>query len=277
MKEKPKTTRYHRIKDSILDAFPTTGKQRSPLRYPGGKTRAVPAILALIPASENLFLSPFVGGGSVEIAICESGRSVQAHDVFQPLVNFWTSILQDAESLANRIQQYHPLGDERFYDLQKTSFTDPLEDAAAFFVLNRSSFSGSTLSGGVSPGQPRFNQAAIERVRRFECPNLSVGFCDFKDSIPNANDRFLYLDPPYLIKSELYGKRGDTHRGFDHEALAKLLTGRGRWVLSYNNCQEINELYRDYRIIEPQWTYGMGNQRESREVLILSNDLPDLS
>ena len=93
------------------------------------------------------------------------------------------------------------------------------------------------------------------------------------DSIPKHTDSFLYLDPPYWIKNNLYGKNGNTHKDFDHIGLFKLLSSRRNWILSYNNCLEILELYKDYKILFPVWKFGMSNDKNSREVLILSRDI----
>lgn len=251
------------------DRFP-----RSPLRYPGGKTRAVKSICARIPENETRLCSPFLGGGSVELA-CTTRMKVYGADIFEPLVAFWRILLADPERLAKRIESYHRLTRTRFYNLQKryTHLTDEVERAAAFFVLNRSSFSGTTLSGGMSPGHPRFNPSAIERIRSFRVNNLEVECADFRDVIPKHDDAFLYLDPPYMNDQALYGVKGDTHKGFDHRALAELLQRRDRWIMSYNDCHEIRELYRNNRIVSLEWIYGMSKNKESNEVLVLSRDL----
>jgi DNA adenine methylase len=96
---------------------------------------------------------------------------------------------------------------------------------------------------------------------------------DFKKSIPRHKNTLLYLDPPYLIQSKLYGKKGDLHKNFDHYTLAKMLKKRNNWILSYNNSKEIHEMYSDYTILYPDWKYGMSQNKRSREVLILSHDL----
>ena len=69
--------------------------------------------------------------------------------------------------------------------------------------------------------------------------------------------------------NNLYGKNGDTHSGFDHEGLFNLLNKRKGWLLSYNNTPEIREMYKDYKIIEAEWAYGMNKSKESSEILIL--------
>lgn len=246
---------------------------KSPLRYPGGKARAVEILLSLIPAGTTELVSPFFGGGSVEIAAASLGVRVQGYDVFAPLVDFWQALLADAPRLAERVRAYYPLAKERFYQLQKSAPEPGLENAAVFYVLNRCSFSGSTLSGGMSPGHPRFTPNAIAYLARFAAPNLRVDRGDFHDSIPRHPDALLYLDPPYRIDCPLYGKNGDAHKDFDHEDLCRLLTRRERWILSYNDCPEIRALYRGYPMFTPQWKYGMSADKQSRELLILSPDL----
>ena len=255
---------------NILDAK----LQKSPLRYPGGKSRAVSYILGLIPQNTKEMVCPFMGGGSIELACASLGIKVFAYDIFKPLVYFWKKAIKDPKQLAKEIKKYHPISKNQFYDLQKKIMISNKEDQAImFFVLNRSSFSGSTLSGGMSPDHPRFNLSSIERVLDFEIKNLTVNLMDFKQSLKKHPDILAYLDPPYLIKSTLYGHKGDTHRGFDHQGLFEILKHRKKWILSYNDSKEIRELYKDFKIIVPNWKYGMSADKASKEVIILSPDL----
>ena len=81
--------------------------------------------------------------------------------------------------------------------------------------------------------------------------------------------KFLYLDPPYANGERLYGDKGDMHEGFNHEELAELLKQRSGWLLTYNDCDSIRGLYEGYDIRTPEWTYGMSNDKKSREIIIL--------
>ena len=249
-----------------------TTTSRSPLRYPGGKSRAVPAIMRLIPDDTEILWSPFLGGGSVELACAARGIRVFGSDLFEPLVNFWNRLLDDADQLADIVEKYLPLPKHRFYELQKTyrQMYDPLERAAVFFVLNRASYSGATLAGGMSPGHPRFTESSIQRLRDFHVDGFEVEHCDYRQAIINAPDELMYLDPPYIIDSKLYGYKGDMHTDFDHEELARILRGKPRWILSYNDSEEIRRLYDGYKILTPQWVYGMARDKRSREVLIVN-------
>lgn len=259
--------------------LPTWGEReratiKSPLRYPGGKSRAVNCILDLLPPNLERLCSPFIGGGSVELALAARGVEVFAYDAFPPLVNFWRTLLEDAAGLADAVGRHYPMKKDAFYALQKrhSDITDPVESAAAFFALNRCSFSGTTLSGGMSPGHPRFTVACINKLKDFKSQNLHVARADFSESIPRHGDDFLYLDPPYCIASKLYGTRGDHHRDFDHEGLAKLLSRRDNWLLSYNDCETVRDLYDGRLFKTPTWTYGMNASKVSNEVLIMSRD-----
>jgi DNA adenine methylase len=252
---------------------------RSLLRYPGGKTRAVAIITKYFPPDITEMCSPFLGGGSIELHYACKGAKVYGYDIFKPLVEFWQCAISDASKLADCVHKHYPLTRDKFYELQQrqTRFKPKLERAAVFYVLNRSSFSGSTLSGGMSPLHPRFTQSSIDRLRQFYNPNLEVRQADFKESIAAHKNVFTYLDPPYLIGNTLYGTKGDTHRDFDHAGLAKILRKRDNWIMSYNDCKEIRALYADYTIIRPEWKYGMSTDKSSREVLIFSRGLtPDM-
>lgn len=261
------------FKQVVLQAVaPPKQSARSPLRYPGGKSKAVELIRAYIPQGTKKLAAPFLGGGSVELACAASGIKVYGADAFEPLVNFWEQAKAQPVLLAERVRCYHPLSKPKFYSLQKgfADLSDPFERAAVFFVLNRCSFSGTTLSGGMSPGHPRFNMNAIARLRDFRAKNLNVRCADYKDTIRRHRDKLLYLDPPYANGGRLYGERGDMHEGFDHEELAEELKQRDGWILSYNNSDVVRDLYREYDVLVPSWSYGMSGDKKSKEILIVN-------
>jgi DNA adenine methylase len=262
-------------KEGLMVAYkrPLTGK--SLLRYPGGKTRAIGTIIPYFPSDVSAVCSPFFGGGSVELYLAAKGIRIFGYDIFNPLVEFWQCATSSPEELSAQVGLYYPLTKKRFYELQEkqTGFQSKIERAAVYYVLNRSSFSGSTLSGGMSPGHPRFTGTSIQRLRDFYNPHVSVEESDFAVSIAHHPEMFTYLDPPYLTGRALYGKKGNTHRHFDHDALREVLMKRGNWILSYNDCPEIRRLYAGFRITIPEWKYGMSSNKISREILISSEDI----
>ena len=86
--------------------------------------------------------------------------------------------------------------------------------------------------------------------------------------------KVIYLDPPYMIKNNLYGNKGDMHKNFNHKKLAdivKELDSLGwRIVLSYNRSEKIEEWYSDFHIIPVDWKYGMNASKDSNEYLIVN-------
>ena len=275
---------------------------RTPLRYPGGKSRAVKHILPYIPEDCKELCAPFFGGGSVELAVADRGTTVYGYDVFEPVVWFWKALLETPEelaSLADSYRKYHPdfvlektktLPERKVKGLTKEDFnkfreflrkqeTFSLENAAMFYAINKSSFSGATFSGGYSKraAYARFTDGSINKVKDYKVSNLKVSHANFDNSIARHPTAFLYCDPPYLLakgKNKLYGDKGSTHQNFNHQLLSEILIKRDRWVLSYNDCPEIREMYKGYEIIDLSWSYGMNskekrNRDSSSEILII--------
>ncbi len=247
---------------------------KSPLRYPGGKTRGAKEIIKFFPQRLKKICSPFLGGGSIEVELANNGVQVYGYDIFEPVTDFWQVLLKDSKKLSELVRKYYPLTSSKFYSLQLEygKIRSKSERAAVFFVLNRASFSGATLSGGMSLGHPRFNEVAIKRLEDFKLKNLYVERADFRISLKKHKNDFLYLDPPYANGEKLYGNKGDTHENFDHEGLADIITKRDSWALSYNDHPKVRKLYHGFKAIPLKWAYGMNNTKKSNELLILSKD-----
>lgn len=243
------------------------------LRYPGGKTRAIKTLKNYIPKNTVEICSPFFGGGSFEIYLSQQGIKVFGYDNFKPLVSFWKSLLNDKIRLYKEVSKYHPLSKIEFYDLQKEihNLTDETKIGAAYYVLNRCSFSGTGLSGGMSPSHPRFTNRQVENIINFN-DYFNIEKLSFEKSI-KKHDCLIYADPPYLINQKLYGNKGNMHTDFNHELLANMLNCRGNFILSYNNCDEIKQMYQEHLFFYPEWSYGMNSDKKSKEILIVSKDL----
>jgi DNA adenine methylase len=252
---------------------------KSPLRYPGGKSRAAKIIKLYFPTEIKEMCSPFFGGGSIELSCAAEGIRVHGYDIFDPLVCFWKYLLEDRKALHAEVKKLHPMSPKQFIEYQAKNpvMPDSIQRAAMFYALNRGSFSGSTLSGGRSPDHPRFNDSNMETLLAADLPTLSVNKLDCLEALDRHPNIFVYLDPPYLLEQQqqnkLYGVNGSTHSGFDHKALFDKLKNRSNWIMSYNNSPEIMEIYKDFEILEPQWSYGMSKNKSANEALIFSKDI----
>ena len=141
-----------------------------------------------------------------------------------------------------------------------------------FFIINRCSFSGATLSGGFSleSSTKRFTTTSIERISKLNLNRFTITNMDFEEFLKN-NNSIIFLDPPYYLesKSNLYGNNGDLHEHFDHIKLHKCLSNKNNWIMTYNNCNYIKDLYKNYKIIETDWNYGMNKSKKSNEIVII--------
>ena len=258
----------------------------SPLRYPGGKTRACKIIENVILqhfdiTSFDTIISPFFGGGSFEFYMQNKyGVMLKVNDKFTPLYNFWKQVKINKAILCEELREIKAVSKEQFIAYRKTIMdlqANILQQATQYFVINRCSFSGSTLSGGFSEeaSRKRFTQSSINRIEALDLTNIEIyneDFYDFVNTYTPIDKALLFLDPPYYLesKSKLYGNNGDLHEGFNHNLLFELLTTKKNWVLTYNNCEYIRNLYKDYIILDVNWIYGMNTTKASSEIIIIS-------
>jgi DNA adenine methylase len=255
-----------------------THKNKSPLRYPGGKTRAIAILENYVKTyfpTKTVLLSPFFGGGSFELAMkCKC--KIYANDLFVPLYNFWKVVQSQSAALVAAIRAKMPVTKESFHNMRSTILEnkDPLDQAAAYFCINRSSFSGATLCGGFSAqaAAGRLTESSLQTLAACDTKDIEFSNLDciaFLEAHPQTNETLVYADPPYYISSYIYGKDGDMHTSFNHEAFAAAIQKRTDWIISYNDCEYIRNLYKDCWIVQESWSYGMNTSKKSSEIIIL--------
>lgn len=252
---------------------------KSPLRYPGGKTRAIAILDKYVQTyypDRNIVLSPFFGGGSFELYLKSSGYHIYANDLFYPLYTFWTYLQNNSEQLYTTLQHMFPFTKQMFQNARKNIFetSDPGQIAALYFAINRSSFNGSTCCGGYSSqaAEKRFNQSSLERMKECNVSNIifsNIDAISFLNQYPETSETLVFADPPYYIEHYIYGKDGDLHESFNHTLFASEIQKRQDWIICYNDCEYIRNLYKDCRIFKESWSYGMNKTKESSEIIIL--------
>ena len=125
---------------------------KTPLRYPGGKSRACTKMDPYFPDLRNYteFREPFLGGGSVAIHISKKypHLKITVNDLYEPLINFWVQLQTFGDELTEKIREYksnHPepvSAKELFLNSKKVindKSIDDLERAAAFYIVNKCS------------------------------------------------------------------------------------------------------------------------------------------
>lgn len=253
----------------------------SPIRYAGGKSLAVGHVVGLLPDNINRVISPFFGGGSIEIAISKYlGLEVIGYDIFDILCNYWKFQIEQPEFLYEKLKKLKP--DKKTFEkirlilnkVWKKKIQLDSETLAIYYVYNFNLSYGPGFMGWSSDIylNPEKYKRMIERIRDFAPQNLKVKCADFQQVIKKHSNDFLYCDPPYYIGEDskmfkgIYPMRNIPvhHKDFPHEALKDLLKNhKGGFILSYNNCPTIREYYKDFRQSFPSWQYTMG-QGETR-------------
>ncbi len=245
---------------------------KSPLRYPGGKSKAIKFIAPLIPKFDE-FREPFVGGGSVFVYLKQKypQKKFWINDIYENLYHFWIQAQQNPDKLIQQIQYWRDnfkMGKElHIYLMENIDGFDSLKKAAAFFVFNRITFSGTTESGGFSNAafNKRFTRSSIERVKMLSqiLNNTKITNFDYQKVIETEGKNvFIFLDPPYYsaTKSALYGKNGNLHKRFNHERFAEVLKNtEHKWLITYDDSEYIRNLFFFANIKEWNLTYGMRN------------------
>ena len=268
---------------------------KTPLRYPGGKSRACTKIGQFLPNMYTYreFREPFLGGGSVAIYLTKMypSLSIWVNDLYEPLVNFWKEIQHSGEELYTTLSDLklkHPNPDSakglflESKELINSQDKSKLERAVAFYIVNKCSFSGLTESSSFSAqaSDSNFSMRGIEKLTGYQeiIQDWKITNLSYEDLLTDWKDTFIYLDPPYDIKDNLYGKSGEMHKKFDHDKFAKDCDDHtADMMISYNSSQLIKNRFKNWNAVEFDLTYTMrsvgdymSDQQTRKELLLLN-------
>ena len=271
---------------------------KTPLRYPGGKSRACTKLDQFFPDLRDYkeYREPFLGGGSVAIHITKKYPHLQVwvNDLYEPLVNFWKTLQDDGYALYKRLQElksrYPDRGSAKGLFLEAKELVNddsvsPLYRACAFYVINKCSFSGLTESSSFSAqaSDNNFSMRGIEKLTGYSeiIKNWKITNLRYQELLSDDRETFLYLDPPYEIGSNLYGKKGSMHKGFDHDGFATICDRfTSPQLISYNSSQLIKDRFKEYKTGEFDLTYTMRSvgeymreQKERKELLLFNYEI----
>ena len=271
---------------------------KTPLRYPGGKSRACSKMDPYFPDLRNYkeYREPFLGGGSVAIHIAKKYPHLDmwVNDLYKPLYNFWCVLRDDSQELSERLKEYkslHPTPEKAkdLFDCMKKLLRHPdtldLYRAIAFYILNKCSFSGLTESSSFSSqaSVSNFSMRGIEKLPEYSkiIKDWKITNLSYEQLLTDDKECFTYLDPPYEIGSNLYGKRGSMHRSFDHDTFAvdcdRFI---GPQLISYNSSQLIRDRFKGWNASEFDLTYTMRSvgdymreQRDRKELILFNYEM----
>jgi len=271
---------------------------KTPLRYPGGKSRATKYILPRFAEGVKDYREPFLGGGSVAIEVTKRfpDANIWVNDLYEPLYNFWKQLQENGYEIANtllQLKQRHidPSSakvlflEAKEYLSQDIRKTEDFHRAVSFYIANKCSFSGLTESSSFSAqaSDNNFSLRGIENLKFYQqiIKNWKITNLSYEKMLEGDSDTFIYLDPPYDIKDNLYGRKGDMHKKFDHDLFAQTMEScNSKCLVSYNSSQLVKNRFDNWKAYEFDLTYTMRSvgqymkeQQDRKEILLLNYEV----
>lgn len=270
----------------------------SPLRYPGGKTqlsRFVMQLLELNNLDDIIYAEPFAGGfgAGLELLFKNKVSSVIINDYDIAIYSIWYAILNETDRFINDINnteitihewekqkdKYNKLIDEKIYSY---------ELAFATYYLNRTNRSG-IITGGPIGGKNQIGNYKLDcRFNKNDLIKKIVRISNYKDKIQlynmeanefvekiilrhNPNEIFIFFDPPYYEQGKnLYTNFFEHHNHVNLKNKIDLLS-EYFWILTYDNKEEILDIYKNYNKYVYSINYYAANIKKAKEILINSD------
>jgi len=265
-------------------------------RYPGGKAKIRSFILEKIKSKIQIqYREPFFGGGSIGLNFLETNRvnSVWINDIDKGIASIWISVIKYPNELKEKVMSFVPSVDY-FFKFKKELIDNMIEMDCKESVIDygfkklaihQISYSGlGTKSGGPLGGKTQKSKYKIDcrwspgyickKIDKFHALfsmfDVKCDSIDFSELIEDERyESVIYLDPPYYIKGNDLYQEGFTEE--DHKRLSRLLKNtKHQWILSYDDCDEVRDLYSWANIDEIEINYSITGAREKKELLIYS-------
>lgn len=267
-------------------------------RYAGGKQKLITFIL---PKIENYFqknqeyktyIEPFFGGGSIGLSLLENPNidNYILNDIDVSLICLWQSVQFYKDKLIDKIKSYKPTVED-FFSFKKNLLNvdkfpnnknDLIQCGFEKLVIHQISFSGlGTKSGsplgGINQNSNykidcrwsvnnlikkinKVNEILSKKNVQFTCNNILKDKFQIKKS-------FFYFDPPYLEKGqELYQYAFNENNHIELKSFIEKLDNN--WLLSYDNHDNILEIYKNYKIELLDANYTINTSTKKKEILI---------
>lgn len=265
-------------------------------RYPGGKTKLRKKIIERLTINSvglSEYREPFFGGGSIGLLMIPYPQFTSAwiNDKDIGLVCLWKSVRDHADALRKRVKGYTPKVED-FYtfkiELENVKFLPQITEEIVELgfkklVIHQISYSGlGTKSGGPLGGKEQKSEYKIgcrwsgeylsKKISKLHCALTRINVDCTNDDFENLlfageTPALIYLDPPYYVKGGALYQHAFTEE--DHKRLAIALKNTiHKWVLSYDDCDEIRDLYSWAHIETLSVNYSITTARQKNELLI---------
>lgn len=241
------------------------------LKWVGGKRQLLSEIVPMIDSKCSTYVEPFVGGGAVLFNM--QPKKAIINDYNQELINVYKTVRDNLDDLLVELKVHEEKNSvDYYYEIRALDREDSfkkmsdVEKAARIIYLNKTCYNGLyrvNSSGQFNSPYGRYKNPNIvnETVLRAICKyfnsnEIEILNGDYREALKNLEKAsFVYLDPPYMPISSSSSFTGYTEGGFGYNGQVELkkecdkLTEQGiRFLQSNSDCEEIRELYKDYKI-----------------------------
>lgn len=261
--------------------------QRSPFRYPGGKTWLVPTVRQWLrqenkPATE--LLEPFAGGGIISLtaAFERLASHITMVEIDEDIAAVWEVILNGKNKwLADKILSYDLTIENVKAELEKPY--KELHDIAFCTILKNRVFHGGILakgSGMIKNGENGkgissrwYPKTLHDRIIAISYVKDKIAFIkgdafEILEKNIHNDHAYFFLDPPYTVA----GKRLYAHFDIDHEKLFSLTAQlKGKFMLTYDDTPEIRQLAQKYNLKYRTIPMKTTHHLEKHEIIISDN------
>lgn len=265
--------------------------QRSPFRYPGGKTWLIPQIrrwFSSFPEKPDLLIEPFTGGGIIGLTVAfeKLADRVMLVELDELVASVWQALLNgEAEWLANRILNFKITPESVVEELNKNGGSSR-EMAFRTLLRNRTSHGGIMAPGA---GFIKYGEAGKGIASRWYPHTLArrildIGRISERISFIHGDgldvirryaervDAVFFIDPPYTAGGKKAGARLYTHNELDHEALFTLAdTVLGDFLMTYDNAEDVRTMAAKHRFDVVEIPMQNTHHAEMAELLIGKN------
>ena len=253
-------------------------KLKAPFGWVGGKSKLAKNIIEVIPQDHTTYVEVFGGAMSVLYAKAPSKLEI-VNDINSELVNLHRAIRTNPQTLSMYLNQLL-ISREIFDDIKHKRMKPKNKiEAAAFYLFQLTQSFGSKgdnfAMSAKSGRKPKdIYKSYLKWSQRLK--GVTIENKSFNDLIKlyDKEETFFYCDPPYVSTESYYKNTG----GFgleEHRLLASTLSNiKGKFLLSYNDCDLVRELYKDFNIRstkEIEYTLGKnasGVKKRVSEILV---------
>ncbi len=269
----------------------------SPLRYPGGKGKVASYFKQVFQDNllyDGIYVEPYAGGASVALSLLfnEYASKIVINDIDRSIFAFWHSVLYKTEQLCRLINDT-PVT-VKTWDIQREIQKSKrrqglLKIGFSTFFLNRTNRSGILNAGIIGGRQQTGNWKIDARYNRKDLIARIQRIALYKDKIELYNSdavelvkslskilppkTLFYFDPPYYVKGkDLYL---NYYEDKDHQEIATEIgkLKRQKWIVTYDNVQQIKKLYTNFRQAKYTLNYSAAEPSKGEEVMIFSDNI----